>query len=60
MFVKGSLSAQRLLTAIKMKSPQDLEGVSRQLWLRTWSRVSVGGGCGLIMMSNRMRVVGVA
>lgn len=38
--MKGSLPAQRLLTAIKLKSPQSLEDVSRQLWLRIWSRVS--------------------
>eukprot|EP00731_Ephydatia_muelleri_P024807 Em0016g1078a len=38
LFVKGSLPAQRLLTAIKLKSPQSLEDVSRQLWLRIWSR----------------------
>lgn len=38
LFVKGSLSAQRLLTAIKIKCPHHLEGVSRQLWMRIWSR----------------------
>ena len=44
MFEKGSLSAQRLLTAVKEELPHKLEEVSRQLWLRIWSRVS----CSLI------------
>ncbi|XP_006819334.1 glutathione S-transferase kappa 1-like [Saccoglossus kowalevskii] len=40
MFVKGSLSAQRLLTAISMDlNNEAVEDVSRQLWLRVWSKV---------------------
>ena len=39
MFVKGSLKAQRLLIAAKMTIPEHLEELSRQLWLRIWSRV---------------------
>lgn len=38
MFNKGSLSAQRLLTAVWDKEPEKLEELSRQLWLRVWSR----------------------
>lgn len=34
----GSLSAQRLLTAIDMNCPEYLERVSRELWYRVWSR----------------------
>ncbi|XP_064395176.1 glutathione S-transferase kappa 1-like isoform X2 [Halichondria panicea] len=37
MFNKGSLSAQRLLTAVKIHCPEYLVPVSRQLWLRIWS-----------------------
>ena len=40
MFNKGSLSAQRLLTAVGDRQPEKLEELSRQLWLRVWSRVS--------------------
>ena len=40
MFNKGSLSAQRLLTAVKIHCPEYLVPVSRQLWLRIWSYVS--------------------
>jgi len=39
MFVKGSLSTQRFLTAAKLMCPEQLEALSRQLWLRIWSRV---------------------
>ena len=40
MFVKGSLSAMRLLTATKLTSIQHVEVLSRQLWNRIWGRVS--------------------
>ncbi|CAK7305870.1 Glutathione S-transferase kappa 1 [Vulpes lagopus] len=35
---KGSLSAMRFLTAMTMKHPEMLEEVSRELWMRVWSR----------------------
>ncbi|KAL5014684.1 hypothetical protein ScPMuIL_008954 [Solemya velum] len=35
---KGSLSAQRFLTAVDMRQPEYTEEISRQLWLRIWSR----------------------
>ncbi|XP_002737095.1 glutathione S-transferase kappa 1-like [Saccoglossus kowalevskii] len=39
MFVKGTLSAQRLLTAISMDlDDKAVEDVSRELWLRIWSK----------------------
>ena len=41
MFRKGSLFPQRFLTAAKEECPNELEELSRQLWLRVWSRVSV-------------------
>eukprot|EP00918_Siedleckia_nematoides_P027804 GHVU01059833.1.p1 GENE.GHVU01059833.1~~GHVU01059833.1.p1 ORF type:complete len:231 (-),score=20.44 GHVU01059833.1:365-1057(-) len=34
----GTLSAMRLLTYIKMTEPQHLERLSRELWMRVWSR----------------------
>nr|QBR98221.1 glutathione S-transferase kappa [Diaphanosoma celebensis]QST14954.1 GSTkappa2 protein [Diaphanosoma celebensis] len=34
---KGSLRAQRLLTAVKLNNPRHLEEVTRQLWIRIWS-----------------------
>lgn len=36
--VKGSLSAMRFLTAVNMTHPEMLEKVSRELWMRIWSR----------------------
>lgn len=39
MFNKGSLSAQRLLTATKMSYPNYVENLSRALWTRVWSKV---------------------
>ncbi|XP_059028091.1 glutathione S-transferase kappa 1 isoform X3 [Mustela lutreola] len=35
---KGSLSAMRFLTAVSMEHPEMLEKVSRELWMRVWSR----------------------
>uniref|UniRef100_A0A5F8GXA8 Glutathione S-transferase kappa n=1 Tax=Monodelphis domestica TaxID=13616 RepID=A0A5F8GXA8_MONDO len=35
---KGSLNAMRFLTAVNMEKPEMLENVSRELWMRIWSR----------------------
>ncbi|CAH7469733.1 Gstk1 [Phodopus roborovskii] len=35
---KGSVNAMRFLTAVSMEQPEMLEEVSRQLWMRGWSR----------------------
>ncbi|XP_053156408.1 glutathione S-transferase kappa 1 isoform X1 [Hemicordylus capensis] len=35
---KGSLSAMRFVTAVDISQPQFLEMVSRELWMRAWSR----------------------
>ncbi|XP_017366796.1 glutathione S-transferase kappa 1 isoform X3 [Cebus imitator] len=35
---KGSLSAMRFLTAVNLEHPEVLENVSRELWMRVWSR----------------------
>lgn len=40
MVEKGTLRPQRFLTAVGFESPHHLEGVSRELWKRIWSRVS--------------------
>ena len=37
----GSLKAQRLLTAASVEVPDKVERLSRELWMRVWSRVSV-------------------
>ncbi|CAG0924374.1 unnamed protein product [Notodromas monacha] len=37
-FQKGSMRPMRFLTAIYKESPEKLESVSRQLWMRIWSR----------------------
>lgn len=39
MFKKGSRKAQLLLTAAKLTAPGHVEELSRQLWMRVWSRV---------------------
>ncbi|KAL4221658.1 Glutathione S-transferase kappa 1 [Mactra antiquata] len=38
MMTKGSLSAQRFLTAVDMMDATKTEPVSRELWMRIWSR----------------------
>ncbi|XP_043823740.1 glutathione S-transferase kappa 1 isoform X2 [Dromiciops gliroides] len=38
MLEKGSLTAMRFLTAVNMECPEMLERVSRELWMRIWSR----------------------
>ncbi|KAI5931431.1 glutathione S-transferase kappa 1 [Manis javanica] len=35
---KGSLLAMRFLTAVNLEHPEMLEKVSRELWMRVWSR----------------------
>ncbi|XP_066219018.1 glutathione S-transferase kappa 1 [Saccopteryx leptura] len=35
---KGSLRAMRFLTAVNLEHPEMLEKVSRELWMRIWSR----------------------
>ncbi|XP_048196344.1 glutathione S-transferase kappa 1 [Perognathus longimembris pacificus] len=35
---KGTLSAMRFLTAVSMEQPQMVEKVTRELWMRIWSR----------------------
>ncbi|XP_059964653.1 glutathione S-transferase kappa 1 isoform X1 [Mesoplodon densirostris] len=37
-FEKGSLTAMRFLTVVKLEHPELLEKVSRELWMRIWSR----------------------
>ncbi|XP_029196796.1 glutathione S-transferase kappa 1-like [Acropora muricata] len=38
MFVKGSMPAQRLLTVVNNDHPEKVEELSRELWMRIWSR----------------------
>ena len=38
LFKKGSMNAQRLLTAASIHSPKHVEALSRALWMRIWSR----------------------
>jgi len=37
LFVKGSKSAMRFVTAVNLQSPQHTEELSRQFWKRVWS-----------------------
>ena len=39
----GSLKAQQLLTAANVELPNKVEQLSRELWMRVWSRVSSYG-----------------
>ena len=47
MFSKGSLRAQRFLVATQSVTPDKVEHVSRQLWMRVWSRV-----CNIILLEG--------
>ncbi|XP_043935779.1 glutathione S-transferase kappa 1 isoform X2 [Protopterus annectens] len=38
MNLSGSLQAMRFVTAVEMKHPEFVESVSRELWMRIWSR----------------------
>lgn len=38
LMMRGTLLAQRALTAVAARRPGDLEEASRQMWMRTWSR----------------------
>lgn len=38
----GTVNAMRFLTAVSMEQPEMLEKVSRELWMRIWSRVRAG------------------
>ncbi|XP_003270907.1 glutathione S-transferase kappa 1 isoform X2 [Nomascus leucogenys] len=44
MLEKGSLSAMRFLTAVNLEHPEMLEKVSRELWMRLWSRAAEKAG----------------
>uniref|UniRef100_A0A0N4SVE5 Glutathione S-transferase kappa 1 n=1 Tax=Mus musculus TaxID=10090 RepID=A0A0N4SVE5_MOUSE len=35
---KGSINAMRFLTTVSMEQPEMLEKVSREIWMRVWSR----------------------
>uniref|UniRef100_A0A2K6KFB8 Glutathione S-transferase kappa n=2 Tax=Rhinopithecus TaxID=542827 RepID=A0A2K6KFB8_RHIBE len=41
---KGSLSAMRFLTAVSLEHPDMLEKVSRELWMRIWSKAAEKAG----------------
>ncbi|XP_007466703.1 PREDICTED: glutathione S-transferase kappa 1 isoform X2 [Lipotes vexillifer] len=43
-FEKGSLTAMRFLTVVKLEHPELLEKVSRELWMRVWSRAAEKAG----------------
>ncbi|XP_041379788.1 glutathione S-transferase kappa 1-like [Gigantopelta aegis] len=57
MFEKGSLQAQRFLTAAKQLCPDYLEGLSRQLWIRIWSKVLNGKKEGSFFGSDRFELL---
>ncbi|CAH1775146.1 unnamed protein product [Owenia fusiformis] len=37
-FKKGSINAQRFLTAVSMSNPDMVEPVTRELWMRVWNK----------------------
>ncbi|KAK3592601.1 hypothetical protein CHS0354_001769 [Potamilus streckersoni] len=38
MFIKGTLTAQRFLTAVDIMNQEKTESVSREFWMRAWNR----------------------
>ena len=41
MFQNGTITAQRFLTVVDLECPEMLEKITRELWLRAWTRVSL-------------------
>ncbi|XP_077896810.1 glutathione S-transferase kappa 1 isoform X2 [Ictidomys tridecemlineatus] len=57
---KGSVSAMRFLTAVKMENPEMLEKVSRELWMRVWSRAAEKAGLSAEQAQGLMEMISTA